>query len=395
MEENKEITGWKQHLAEAAILIIGAGGMWLFGGLRQESADRLLANCVMTVLGLAVVGFHFNREVFYQKQDYNNGSHPLRFLACFSLGLVISFICGFLPAGGWPFLFVFVMLALFSNMSTGILASSILLLLSVLLRGGAADSVGIYALYLVSGMFAVTLFRHLENDFKIGVPLFLSILFLLVCETANIVLVANARPEFELFVIPVANMIISSILLLGLLKLFSSMVVYQYRERYLDISDTENPVLSKFREENRLVYMHSIHTAHFCETIGKRLGLDTDALKCAAYYHEMGDKLEAVMEELQFPPRVREILTGFQLGKMGIVEKEPIVLLCSDTVVNSISFMQQNGAGRKIDYDRVIDAVFKKLYEEGSFERCDMTVKELREMIKIFKEEKLYYDFLR
>ena len=62
----------------------------------------------------------------------------------------------------------------------------------------------------------------------------------------NVVLVANARPDFEMFVIPVVNVIISSILLLGCLKMFSSMVVYKHREKYLDVIDSEkNTVQSR------------------------------------------------------------------------------------------------------------------------------------------------------
>lgn len=391
MEENRRSIGWRFYLAEFLILVLGVSGMWLLGSVKKEAADRLLGNCVMTTLGLAMTGFQFRRECVNKKLEYNNGEHPFRFLICLCIGLFMAFACGFLPVGGWPFLPVFVMLSLFGSMSVGILASSVLLLLSVLLSGG---SVGIYALYLFSGMFAVTLFQHLENEFKIGMPLVLSILFLLVCETANIVLVANARPDFEMFVIPVVNMIISSILLLGLLKLFSSTVVYQYREKYLDINDTENPALAKLKQEKRQDYMHCIHTAYFCERIGKQLALDVDALKCAAYYFKLGDGLERLMEEKQFPPAVRGILFEYKNRKQGVTKRETAVLLCSDTIVGSVTYMLQKGSDRQVDYDKVIDAIFKKMYEDGSFDRCNITVEELRVMQRIFKEEKLYYDFL-
>lgn len=392
MEENKQRTGWRLFLAEGVIIIAAAAGMWFLGGVRELAEDRLLGNCVMTVLLLAAVCFHMRREYLYGGLDYDNGEHIYRFLLCLAIGLAIAFVSGFLPAGGWPFLFVYVMLALFSNMGTGLLAASALLLIAVMLSGGTA---AVFSLYFVSGSFAVTLFRHLEKDFKIGIPLFLSVFCLLVCETANLVLVANARPDFEMFVIPAANMIISSILLLGCLKLFSSMVVYRYREKYLDINDTENPVLTGLRESDRKEYMHCIHTAYFCERIGSRLGLDADALKCAGYYHRLGERLETVMEEKQFPPAVREILTEYRDRKQGIRKKETAVLACADTIVSSVTYMLEKGEKRQVDFDRVIDAVFRKMAEDGKFERCEISVRELCTMQKIFKEEKLYYDFLR
>lgn len=392
MEENRRTAGWRLFLAELAIIIAAVAGMWFLGGAREQAEDRLLGNCVMTVLLLASVCFHMRREYIYGGFDYDNGEHIYRFLLCLAIGLAIALVCGFLPAGGWPFLFVYVMLALFSNMGTGLLAASALLLISVMLSGG---TVGVFSLYFVSGAFAVTLFRHLEKDFKIGIPLFLSVFCLLVCETANLVLVANARPDFEMFVIPVANMIISSILLVGCLKLFSSMVVYRHREKYLDINDTENPVLTQLRERDRKEYMHCIHTAYFCERIGSRLGLDADALKCAGYYHRLGDELETVMEEKQFPPAVREILTEYRDRKQGMRKKETAVLFCADTILNSVTYMLEKGEQRQVDFDRVIDAVFRKMAEDGNFDRCEISVNELCTMQKIFKEEKLYYDFLR
>lgn len=391
MEENRNSIDWKFYLTEFGILVFGVCGMWLFGSIKKIASDRILANCVVILLGLAESEFHFRRECIYKKTDYDNDEHVLRFQVCLMIGLVIALACGFLPVGGWPFLFVFVMLSLFSNMNTGILASSVLLLVSVLLCGG---TVGDYALYLISGMFAVTLFRNLGNEFRIGIPLFLSVLCLLVCETANIVLVANAKPDFEMFVIPMANMIITSILLLGLLKLFSSMVVYRYREIYLDINDTENAVLAELKQENRQMYMHCIHTAYFCERLGKQFGLDVDALKCAAYYHKMGNALDTLMEEKQFPPAVKQILDEYRSGKKNMRKKETAVLVCSDTIVSSITYMIQRNTEKQIDYGKVIDAIFQKMFEDGSFDRCNITVEEFRMMQRIFKEEKLYYDFL-
>lgn len=392
MEENRRKLSWKLFPAELAILIMGTAGTWFFGGIREIARDRLLGGCVMTLLGLAVTGFHFRREYLHGELDYNNEDHVYRFWLCMILGLAVSFACGFLPVAGWPFLLVFVLLSLFSNMSTGILAASVLLLIPVTLSGGTANG---FALYLVSGVFAVTLFRHLESDFKFGIPLLLSILCLLVCETASIVLTVNARPDIEMFVIPSVNMIISSILLLGCLKLFCSMVVYRHRETYLDINDTENPVLASLREQDRKEYMIAIHTTYFCERIGKQLGLDVDALKCAGYYHRLKERLEQTATEMQFPPAAAEILGEYWKDRKHAVRKETAVLICADTVVASISQLIQNEPDRKVDYDKVVDSIFDRFLEDGSFDRCHISIDEFRTMQRTFKGEKLYYDFLR
>lgn len=390
MEENRKKAGWKFFLAEAAIVIVGTLGMWILGGLKKQPVDRLLANCVMTLFLLAVTCFHLRREYMYGTLDYDNRDHIFRFFLCLGIGLAAAFACGFLPVGGWPFLPVFVMLSLFSNMNAGLLSAASLLLVSVLLSG--CDGGG-FALHFVCGVFAVTLFRHLEKEFKIGVPLFLSILCLLVCETANVVLIANARPDFELFVIPTVNMIVSGILLLGCLKMFSSMVVYRHREKYLDIIDSENPVIARLRERDRNEYMHCVHTTYFCERIGKRLGLDVEALKSAGYYYRLGGELTQMLEDEQFPPNAKEILLDYRGRARGMKRKETAVLYCSDTVISTVK--EALDGGGQVNFEGLIDRLFAGFMKDKMFDACAISVGELRTMQQIFKEEKLYYDFLR
>ena len=58
MGKNKVINNRSVYLAEFGILILGVCGMWLTGSIKQTAPDRLLANCVMTVLGLSLAMFH-------------------------------------------------------------------------------------------------------------------------------------------------------------------------------------------------------------------------------------------------------------------------------------------------------------------------------------------------
>lgn len=392
MEENKPKLSWKLFPAEVLILIMCGAGVRLFGGLHQMPEDRLLAACVMSVLGLAVTAFHFRREYLEGKLDYNNGEHVLRFWLLVGVGLAISFACSFLPVAGWPFLLVFVMLALFSNVSTGILAAVMLLAITVMLSGGGAQD---FVLYLISGAFAVTLFRHVEKDFHFGIPLFLSIFCLMACEIASVILVANARPSFEMFVIPVVNVILSGILLMGSLKHFSSTVLYQHREKYLDINDTEVPILVELKEQNRKEYMYGVHTAYFCERIARQLGLDADALKCASYYHRLGDSLEELMKKAKFPPNAKAVIEEYRAGGDQVTLKETAVLICADTVVTTIAELIQKEPEAKLDFDKVIQSIFEKFWEEGTFSNCSVSIYEFCSMRRIFMKEKLYYDFLR
>lgn len=390
--ELKKGYSWKYFLMEFGVLILGTAEVYALCLIRGEASDRLLENCCMALLGLAVIGLQFRREYLQDALDYNNKEHVARFWLCVFIGLLAVCASGFLPVGGWPFLAVFLMLALFSNMSTGITAGTMLLMTAVMISG---STMGSFVLYMVSGVFVTALFQHITGDFKIGIPLFLSVLCLLVCETANIILVANARPDLELFVIPIANMIVSGILLLGCLRLFFSIVVFQYREKYLELNDTGNPVLVDMKQQNNEEYLHSIHTARFCERIARKLDMDADALKCAGYYHRMGEGLEEFMGQKKFPPAVKAILTEYKTCGKRVTNKETAVLICSETVLGTMLVAQRKESNGQIDYDHIIDMIFQKFLDDGNFDSCNITVQELRTMQRIFKEEQIYYGFLR
>ena len=91
-------------------------------------------------------------------------------------------------AGGWPFPVIYLILSLFGSTNVGILSASVLLMVSVF--AGGADVI-VFFLYFISGIFVAALFYCYEGELKIGQPLFLSMLCLLLCETAGIVLTDN------------------------------------------------------------------------------------------------------------------------------------------------------------------------------------------------------------
>lgn len=393
MEENRPKITWRNWLAEAAAVVLTIAGIWGISLLRQKPSDELLGNVVLGVIGVSILGYHLRQACLEEELDYDNQAHCFRFWLSYAAGLAVSFACAFLPVSAWPYLPVFLLLTLFSNMSTGILAASVLLTFSVALAGVSAN---IFLVYFLSGVFVATLFRHLEADFRIGGRLFLSLLCLLLCETAQIILPANDRPGIESFVIPAVNVILSGILLIIILKLFSSVVVYRFRERYLELNDTENPLLGEYRTQSREAYMHSIHTAYFCERIASRLSLNTELLKCAAYYHRLCAEKPQIIDEQPFPPEVRAVLTEYRNRKEEpIRKKETAVLLCADTVMDTVQRLVIRSEGHVLNYDYIIESVFRHFDEEDTFAQCDITLREIRMMRDIFKEEKLYYDFLR
>ncbi len=365
--------------------------------LKNQEQDKTLQYLVFAVLGLGCFGYRLRREYIEELISYENRKHINRFWIVFAMCWIVAGACVFLPVEGWPYVAVFVALALYSTPMTGIFAATVLLMITVMLTGGGAAT---FFLYFISGLTAVGLFCPLGKEVKIGIPMFLSLLCLFTCETAGFVLTANAHPGVELFLVPVVNLVITAVLLLGMIKLYSGQVVYLYRERYLEINDTENPELAQYREQQKEEYMKCIHIAYFCERIALKLSMDVDALKCAGYYHVKVAEKPELMDEMDFPPAARGILEEYLLlrknsKKMSVKQKGTAVLLCSETVVVTILQLLSKEQGKALDYEKIIDTIFKHFMDKGTFDICDITLKELRAMQKIFKEEKLYYDFLR
>lgn len=388
---------WKNLLLGLLFLAICGAGIWLWSYFREVKMQTAVEIFSMTAIGMAVLGLYIRRDFAEGRIEEQNQKHFKRFWNGFFCSLALTFACVFLPVEGWPFMAVFVLLALYSTPVAGILGGTVLLMLAVLLAEAGA---GVFFLYLLSGILAVSLFCPLGEDVKIGFPLFLSVFGLLVCETAGIVLPANARPTPDMFLVPVVNMILSTILLIGIVKLFSAQVVYHYREKYLELNDTEYPILSEYRKEQREEYMASVHTVYFCERIADKLGLDVDALKCAGYYHLKAVHQPDFLEEHDFPPVVCRILEEYLSirGKyeQGMIKhRETAVLFCADMVVTTIQQMIEKDRSKELNYDRIIETIFKHFSDRRVFDECDLTMKQFYRMQAIFKEEKLYYDFLR
>ncbi len=400
-EEKKEKTSYWWYAPQIIALVLTGGLCLLIGKLRDFETTELLQAFCFSVLGISTLGLAIRRSYPYNPDHKAFDLQNLkRFWTCFFLFLCLAFICVYLPNTSWPFVAVFVILGLFSDRLIGLTGGSVLLMMTVLLSGGGP---GIFFLYFVSGVFALIFFLPLKKDFRILPPLALSLGCLLVCEMSGILLTRNATLSIEQFLLPAANLIVTSLILIEGIRFYSSRVLYELRDLYLYLNDTEHPALVQLREKDRKGYLQSIHTAYFCDRIGKKLGLDTEVLKCAGYYHRLcpakPEEREAFYEEMNFPGEVRKVLNEYEdymlrVKKYAIVSKESAVLLCSQTVIMAVLTLFEKSQNTP-DIDRIVDAAFSKFEEHGTFLGSDINFREYLIMKNTFKEDKLYYDFLR
>ncbi len=397
MEKNKRNIVLMEVFIIIATMLVGTLASWLYGKTIYETV-RLV---IFTVIASGCVVFSLETGRERGQLLYDNEENIHRFTMLYFCFLIAGVLFPMLPESGWIFLVIYVGLMLFSNQITGLCAGSGLLLLSLLLHG--SNSAALFVIYFFGGLVGVVLFSSLSESFKVGPVLFVSLMLQFLCLCVHSVLMVNESLHIGMFMIPAANILICLILLLILLRYFSVAIVNKTRDLYMDINDPECPLLVRLKEYSKEEYYHAIHTAYLCDRIAKRLSLDDAVAKAGGYYHKIGillgesnwENAKTILEEYKYPETVHRILKEYLDKDEQLVKKETVVLLIADTVISSISYLFSKNPNVQVDYDKLIQAVFKKKFESGLFNYSRISLGELEEMKKILSEERLYYDFLR
>ncbi len=382
-------------------LITGAGtgaAAFLYGRTLIETAGIV----ILALMGAGGLLFAMEQSAEADSFLFDNKEHLWRFLVIYLICLAGSMLFPMLPAGGWPYLAVFVGLMLFSNQMIGVFSGAVLLMISCLLST-MADSYIQFFVYFTGGLVGIIVFSYINVSFKVGIPLLVSLMVQMVCLSIQEVLYVNEKLMASMFLIPAVNLLVCLILLLVFLKYFSVSIIYKNRDRYMDINDPECPLLVELKNKSKEEYYHAIHTAYLCDRIAKRLNLDDAVAKACGYYHRIGtikgenswENVQGILEENHFPQRVKKVLKEYIDKTEIMVSKETIILLFSDTIITSVNYLFSKDPKIQLDYPKMIEGIFKKRLESGMIDYSDLTFGELQEMKNILVEEKLYYDFLR
>jgi hypothetical protein len=191
------------------------------------------------------------------------------------------------------------------------------------------------------------------------------------------------------------------VLLFLILKYFSGIAMYLLQDKYAEINDQEFPLLVKLREENKEEYFQAVHRTYLGERIARRLGINDKAVKGCCYYYKMASDTVSVNDTEQvpvvdyydFPQDLKDLIAECAKGKYG--SKESCVVLTSDKVIEQIKKAQNQYGKDEVPYEKVISYIFYHMLHGSQLADCDISIRELGIMEKVFREEKLYYDFLR
>jgi membrane-associated HD superfamily phosphohydrolase len=259
-------------------------------------------------------------------------------------------------------------------------------------------------MYVLAGCVAVAMFRDLKENTSIGFPVFISLVTQAVLLIAFNVLFLNRTLSINILILPILNLMLNLIILLIFLNMFGVYVIRKTNDRYMDINDPDYSLLANLKEKDKDEYFRAIHTGYLAERVAHELGLNSRAIKTCAYYHRIGipenktkwKDVEPLYTENDFPVEAVEYLHEYIAPKKGSARsKEALTVQICETVIASIMLLIKQNKNATINYDDLIEGIFKKKRESGELMDYDVTFKEFDTMRKILKREKLYYDFLR
>ncbi len=369
-----------------------------------KSYEAILRNVIVSLLISGTIIFML-LDALSRGRDgfsYDNYDKKHRFIIFYIIVLILSNVFAFIPNQFWPYMALFVILGLFSNTEIGMVSGIGFVTISVMLEENG--EYGELFMYVLAGAVALAMFRDLKENTSIGLPTFISLVMQAVLLIAFNVLFQNRTLSINLLILPILNLMLNLIILLIFLNMFGVYVIRKSNDMYMEINDAEFSLLVQLKEKNKDEYYRAIHTAYLAERISMGLGFNSRAIKTCSYYHRIGvldgtskwQDVEHYYRDNNFPTEAVEYLHEYiEPDKGKVRSKEALTVQLSETVIASIMYLLKKDENVVIDYDQLIDKIIDKKVDEGELRDYDVTFRELDQMRKILKKEKLYYGFLR
>ncbi|MEG2231318.1 MAG: hypothetical protein RRX92_04760, partial [Lachnospiraceae bacterium] len=260
--ENSVKISFMNHITVIALLIVLSLGIGLVQFFYDAEPMIIIGTILFAVLGSGSVLFLLEQEKL-AGEDFVVKKRGQQLLILLS-GLLCAIIFPLLPVMGWPYPIIAVMVSLYTTSLIGVVVNALLIALSVLLAGADAS---VFLLYFMCGTISILLFRKLDEEFEITIPVFLSGLVLFLFTAAEIILQSTDMITIEFFVIPFINVFITTIFYFIFLKYYSIRVVHKYRDKFMILADPEYELIVALRERSKESYYQVIHAAYFSDKI--------------------------------------------------------------------------------------------------------------------------------
>ena len=394
MKEKGAFQKKSRNVSKVAFLLI----YLVFPILWIRQQHSLIQMVHLFVLLSILAGFVF--FLVSEKENENLQFHMKWFLQGYLSGVLGLLLFPFLPQEAWPFPVIALILVLNSDTVLAIFAYALFLAGTVIITNAG---IAIFMLYFIAGLATILFFSKVDKEYRIGIPLFLSVSVMVMMLTANIMSVADPIRKTEVFLIPLINIFVTVLLSLLYLKYYSFGRIHKYREKYMEINDQEYKLIVSLKEASRENYFHAIHTSYFCDKAVNLIGGDKDLSRALGYYHRLQDYIGIksteesieILQQYEFPPELIQTLIHYQKPDKSIIDKEETIVYFADAVISAVMYLIKKNPETELNYDKIVHAIFQKKLESNCLKNCSLTLEEVYLLETMFVKEKLYYDFLR
>lgn len=359
--------------------------------------NHVIGIIVMSLLSIAIIAFYFIQEAIDNKLLFDNKDKIYRFIVCFLVSVIFSMFAPFLPVTAWIFPVLSIALMICSNRLISLITSTYLLILTLMYVN---ESIYIFILFYVCIVTILFAFDISSPKFKVFHLILIVTSTQLCMTTAMIIMFTTQKMSFEIFVVPLLNLVLSIVILLIVIKFFSSTMIYRDHSRYVILNDQEYELMQALKARDDKLYLNAIHISHLVEKISNELDLDNNLLKSISYYQNIDcllednskDELRKLLNTHRFPKNACISLVDIRELKQPTRKEDTAIFICN-TIIKKIISMQEN-KNSNLNYDDIIESEFKKMLKDNKFINTEFTLKEINSIKIVLKNEGIYYDFL-
>lgn len=399
-KKNNKITKW-YILLFIGIILVTFFVPYLFYMKQEFDMNHILFFNIFLVMIVFIILFLIciHSELFF----YNILAleKMISFFAIFTLSIFLSCTFFFLPVMSWVFIPMAILFLFFSNAFIALSATYCCLFITIFLTGA---SYVVQVLYMLSILISILVFRQIKNNKLYYLAACISISIHLALNFSYNILFLEGPLQSDVIIYSVLNFLINGITLLFVINLADVFVIRKNHTIYTQINDQDFVLMKELKEKKENLYLHAIHCAYFCDKIAPKLGLNTSLVKAGTYYKNIGklepeDKNESVqikMKTHKFPKTLCALLEELNtFDESLILSKEACLIITSDQIITAIERIYVENTDAKLDIEKLVDAIAMNIFTSRRFKNSDFTFRDFEIVISFFKEEKLYYDFLR
>ena len=160
------------------------------------------------------------------------------------------------------------------------------------------------------------------------------------------------------------------------------------------ILDEQFELRKKLKEQLPQVAVHSEKVAALGKMAAKTIGADEQLVYAGGIYHEVGKLLGKdyvrnslqLAKEQEFPVSLVEIIEEHNVTCKMPTSKEAAILMLADSVIFMMERMDTYKLEKTKDIGALIGRVFELRFEKGELDDSQLTIKEYKELKKMFQQ---------